>query len=128
MIKCIVATHGNMGAALIDTTGKIIGPVENVSVMSNEKLSIKDFTEKLDLLVREWEEHDILIMVDFFGGSCWHAAQVVKRKKQNVALITGVNLPMLLAFLNKRNSYRLPELVDYLIESSCKGIEGVVGE
>lgn len=128
MIKCIILTHGNLGKALLDTTKKIVGPVEGINTISNELVSLKDLVTNLDSVVSDWEDNEILIMADFFGGSCWHAAQVIKRNRPNVALISGVNLPMMLAFVNKRESFKLPELANYLKESLLKSTEVIVGE
>jgi len=127
MNKCIILTHGDFGRALLNTTEKIIGEQENIKVISNEHTSLKDLVGVLDNAVKEWQDDHVLIMVDFCGGSCWHAAQVAKRGRENVALISGVNLPVLLAYINRRESYRLPELADYLRESAVKGILVVCG-
>lgn len=128
MIKCIILTHGDLGQALLNTTEKIIGPLEGINVISNKLTSLKDLVANLDSVVRNWEDNEILIMADFYGGSCWHAAQVIKRNRPNVALISGVNLPMMLAFVNKRESCKLPELANYLKESLLKSTEVIVGE
>ena len=128
MIKCIILTHGDLGQSLLNTTEKIIGPFEEVKVISNELTSLKDLVTNLDSVVSDWEDNEILIMADFFGGSCWHAAQVIKRNRPNVALISGVNLPMMLAFVNKRESFKLPELANYLKESLLKSTEIIIGE
>ena len=128
MIKCIILTHGDLGQALLNTTEKIIGPLEGIKVISNELTSLKDLVTNLDSVVRNWEDNEILIMADFFGVSCWHAAQVIKRNRPNIALLSGVNLPMMLAFVNKRESYKLPDLAHYLKESLLKSTEVIVGE
>lgn len=128
MIKCIILTHGNLGKALLDTTKKIVGPVEGIKTISNELVSLKDLVSNLDDAVKDFGDNDILIMADFCGGSCWHAAQVIKRNKPNIALLSGVNLPMMLSFVNKRESYKLPDLANYLKESLLKSTEVILGE
>ncbi|MCH7783781.1 hypothetical protein IID62_12025 [candidate division KSB1 bacterium] len=126
MINAIILTHGDFGRALLNTTEKIIGPVDAVKVLSNELTSIKDLVIDLDKIVNDWRDNDILIAVDFCGGSCWHAAQVVKRNKNNVVLISGINLPMMLSFVSRRDAFKLPELAEYLKESSIKGTELII--
>ena len=123
MIKCVLISHGDLGSALLNTTEKIIGPLENIKVLSNELMSIKDLIASLDAIAEEWKDHEILIMVDFCGGSCWHAAQVIKRNRENIVLISGVNLTIMLSFVNRRESSKLLELADYLKECSLKGTE-----
>ncbi len=126
MIQCVLISHGDLGSALLNTTEKIIGPLEDIKVLSNELMSIKDLITNLDAIAEGWKDHEILIMVDFCGGSCWHAAQVVKRNRKNVVLISGVNLTMMLSFVNRRESFKLPELANYLKECSLKGTEIII--
>ncbi|MFC1563882.1 PTS sugar transporter subunit IIA [candidate division KSB1 bacterium] len=121
MVKGLILTHGDLGRALLNTTQKIIGELSGVKVLSNEQISMKDLVLNLDTAVKDLgENEEILVFVDFFGGSCWHAAQMVKKNRQNIVLLSGVNLPIMLAFFSKRNSYRLAELAEYLKESSYK--------
>ncbi len=121
MIKGIILTHGDLGRSLINTTQKIIGEMPGIKVLSNEQISMKDLVINLDSAIRDWEDNEqILVFIDFFGGSCWHAARIVQKNCNNLVLISGVNLPMMLAFFSKRNSYRLTELAEYLKESSAK--------
>jgi len=127
MNKCILVTHGDLGQALLNTNEKIIGPQEGIKVISNEHTSLKDLIATLETAIQEWKDDDILIMVDFCGGSCWHAAQVISRDKSNIALLSGVNLPIMLTYVNRRDSFRLPELADFLRESSIKGTSVVKG-
>ncbi|MFC1557357.1 PTS sugar transporter subunit IIA [candidate division KSB1 bacterium] len=127
MINCIILTHGDLGQSLLSTTEKIIGECPGIKIISNEQTSLKDLIVILEEAVTEWNENEVVIMVDFCGGSCWHAARVVKRDKAHVALISGVNLPVMLAFISKRDSYKLPEFIDYLRESQIKGIVTVHG-
>ncbi|MCP4723531.1 MAG: hypothetical protein GY863_00770 [bacterium] len=121
MIKGIILTHGDLGRSLINTTQKIIGEMLGMKVLSNEQISMKDLILNLDKAIKDWEEDEkILVFIDFFGGSCWHAARMVQKGSKNIVLISGVNLPMMLTFFSKRNSYRLTELAEYLKESSAK--------
>ena len=123
MIKCIILTHGDFGRALLNTTEKIIGPVEGISILSNELTSMKDLLANLETIVRDLSDNEILILVDFCGGSCWHAAQVVRRNRPGMVLLSGVNLPMMLSFVSRRDSYKLLDLAEYLKETSFKGTE-----
>ena len=127
MNKAIIITHGNLGEALLTTTGKIIGELDGVKTISNENTSLKDLISMLEIAADDWKDEDVLFMVDFCGGSCWHAAQVVKRTRENIALLSGVNLPILLAYFNKRESYKLAQLAEYLRDSSAKGTSLVCG-
>ena len=56
MIKCIIISHGDLGGALQNTTEKIIGPLDNIKVLSNELMSIKELIGNLDSIVQEWQD------------------------------------------------------------------------
>ncbi len=128
MNKGIILTHGNLGQALLSTAEKIVGELEGIKVISNEHTSLKDLISSVENALTGWLEEDVIIMIDFSGGSCWHAAQVVQRGKQNVSLISGVNLPMMLAFINRRESYKMQELSELLRDSSINGISVICGQ
>lgn len=128
MKNAVILTHGDLGRALLNTTEKIIGPVEGVKVLSNELTSMKKLVADLDAIVKVWDGNDILVLVDFCGGSCWHAANVVKRERKNVVLLSGVNLPMMLSFASRRDSFKLPELAEYLKQTIIKGTEIITNE
>ena len=56
-----------------------------------------------------------IMFVDFFGGSCCHTCLGIGMEHDNVRLITGVNLPMLLAFLYKRDEVSFESLPGELL-------------
>jgi mannose/fructose-specific phosphotransferase system component IIA len=126
MIRCIILTHGDLGESLVNTARKIIGPLEDIKALSNEQISIKTFAEKLESAVKEWLDSDIIIMADFCGGSCWYAAQAVKRTYPKIALIAGVNLPMVIAYWYNRTASNLNNLIKLLKDSAQKSIETII--
>ena len=126
MIKCVIITHGDLGQSLISTTASIIGPLEDIKTLSNENISIKTLAENLETIIKEWEDSDIIIMVDFCGGSCWYAAQSIKRTHPAIALISGINLPMLIAYWYNRNTYAVKDLAQFLKENIIKSTEIVI--
>ena len=64
-----------------------------------------------------------LILVSLKGGSCWNAAVTAKKQNQNVEVISGVNLAMVLSFLTKRDSHQLKGLATLVLEDGIRGIE-----
>lgn len=90
--------------------------------MSNEGLSGDAMITALEETVAESSDGAV-VFTALYGGSCWRAAEQLSRKRDNVYHVTGVNLPMLLAFLNKRESTGLGELAEMLVEYGCRGIK-----
>ncbi len=103
MISAIVVTHGNLAQEFIATAQKIYGSVKGVYAVSNDDKSPQTLASDVDAIIEMGGPDDaFVILVDFLGGSCGHATLSVERRRRNVRVVSGVNLPMLLAFLNKR--------------------------
>ncbi len=63
-----------------------------------------------------------IIFVDLFGGSCPMVCGALKRERKNIAVICGVNLPMLLEFTFAREKMKFAELVNHLTNAGKDGI------
>jgi PTS system mannose-specific IIA component len=112
MISAIVVTHGNLAREFIATAKHIYGSVDGVHAVSNEGKAPEALASELEAVIESGGPDDSYVLfVDFIGGSCGHATLAIERRHRNVRIVSGVNLPMLLAFLNKRteiNFERLP--------------------
>lgn len=103
MIAAIVVTHGKLAQEFIATAQKIYGNVKGVYAVSNDDTTPQALASQIDAIIEAGGPDDaFVILVDFLGGSCGHATLSVERRRRNVRVVSGVNLPMLLAFLNKR--------------------------
>jgi mannose/fructose-specific phosphotransferase system component IIA len=124
MIRALVITHGRIGEELVRVSGMILGPHEGLDAMSNAHRSAQDITEA----VREWlgsgpESGPAVILVDDYGGSCATASQLACEGRKDTAVISGVNLAMILGFLTWRDSGDFADLVSRLV---AKGREAIV--
>lgn len=131
MIAGIVVTHGNLAAELLATAKTIFGEFTDCHPVSNAQKSPQALTEDLDLMVREAlsENADgVVVFTDFFGGSCSHACLGVEQRYTRVRLVTGVNLPMLLAFLYRRGEVPFENLPGELVERGVKSIQEIDAE
>ena len=124
MIGGILVTHGPLAKALIKAAETILGKVINIYGFSTTDLSIPTILEKIDEILAndEWP-NDTLIMVSLKGGSCWNAAVTTKKRHQNVEVVSGVNLSMVLSFLTKRSNRQLKELATLVMEDGIRGID-----
>jgi len=121
MIRGVVYTHADLGIAFCRTVETMLGPQADLQGISNEGLSGKSVQLKLEETMTSGEGESI-IFTALFGGSCWQAAEKFSRERGEVRHITGVNLPMLVCFVNKRETVSLDELTDLLGEYGRKGI------
>ena len=126
MISAIVVTHGRLGAELVATAHKIIGDFSGVYTISNEDKSPQQLTDEIDAILENASPDDgFILLVDFLYGSCGHATMAVERRHRNVSIVSGVNLPIVLAFLNKRNEVRFERLPSELASRGRDSIQTV---
>jgi PTS system mannose-specific IIA component len=118
----LILTHGRLGEELKQTAELILGSGEGVVAVSNVGCSSAVFAERVDALVAaEPPDRPILLFVDLLGGSCSQASGRLLQDGR-VRLLTGVNLPMVLAFLQYRESMGLEELVTGILMRAHRGI------
>ena len=120
MIRGILVGHSDICAALLKALESIAGSYDHIVPISNEGLSTPEITEIIRDAAREAGNEGMVIFVDVFGGSCWRAAKTAQIS--NAGIVTGVNLPMLLSFVNKRMTLDLAELVTAMEQDGKRGI------
>ena len=126
MISAIVVTHGRLGNELVATARKIIGDFSGVHAVSNEDKSPQQLTDEIEAIMEHASPDDaFILLVDFIYGSCGHATMSVERRHRNVSIVSGVNLPIVLAFINKRNEVNFERLSSELASRGRDAIQSV---
>lgn len=129
MVTGIVVTHGNLAEELLETAKTIYGGFTDCHAVSNAQKSPQALTQELESIIRSANNSDgVVILTDFFGGSCSYTCLVVEQQHDNVRLVTGVNLPMLLAFLYRRNKVTFEKLPAELVERGITSIKELNAE
>ena len=113
MVSVIIGTHGMFSEEILKSAEMIFGTQENVgSVTFKPGEGVDDLVEKYNKLISELDSKDgVLFMVDLFGGSPFNAASIIAMKHENMEIVTGVNLPMILETLGSRDFSSLSELL-----------------
>jgi len=122
MVACIIVTHGRLAEELVDTARRVFGDFSDCFAVTNEGKSPNALYEEMKQLVDALEGRPCIVFVDFTGGSCCHACMRLRVDREDVVIISGVNLPMLLAFLNKRDSVPLDQLPEEILDRGHKAI------
>jgi mannose/fructose-specific phosphotransferase system component IIA len=126
MISAIVVTHGRLGAEFVATAHRIFGDFNGVYSLSNEDRTPQTLAEDIEaILDHAGPDEGFILLVDFLYGSCGHATLAVERRHRNVRVVSGVNLPMVLAFLNKRNEVDFERLPSELAARGRDSIQSV---
>lgn len=117
----VVVAHGDMAGGLVEAVRQIAGVSEAaLTPVPNQGLGRNGLC---DAIRAAFQGQRHVIFTDLPSGSCHLAAMLVAREKDAVAVVTGVNLPMLLEFVFKRG-LPLSELVPQLTEKGRNGIDG----
>jgi mannose PTS system EIIA component len=98
MNAVVVATHGEYGSAMVQTLKMILGEIDKLqSVTLALEDSMETFQGKLEkaLQILDPEGKGALVLVDMLGGTPFNVA-IQTAQKRKIAVVTGVNLPMLI--------------------------------
>ncbi|HXG44283.1 MAG TPA: hypothetical protein VNJ71_05920 [Gemmatimonadales bacterium] len=96
----VVIAHGSLAEALVREVERISGVTGALRAVSNTGLGAPELEERLRNTVGEGPA---VLFVDMPCGSCFFAAMRLERTLPGVRVVTGVNLPMLLDFVNNRS-------------------------
>ncbi|WP_107763859.1 PTS sugar transporter subunit IIA [Coprothermobacter proteolyticus] len=125
MVGMLIVTHGRLGEGLLDAMQMIAGPQEKVDFVSlKEGDSIDELKERILNTVKMLDDGSgVLVFVDMFGASPSNAAAYLLN--ENVEVITGVNLPMLLEIVSFRESSSLQELSANAMAAGVESIKNL---
>lgn len=125
-VGIILVTHMDYGSALLRAAELIVGPVNDCTCIKiDSAVEVEDAVHRLqeaaDLLSRG---SGVLVLTDMFGGTPTNLSLSLmgsRKEADDVEVLTGVNLPMLLRVLQNR-TLPLAELADIALEAGCEGI------
>jgi mannose/fructose-specific phosphotransferase system component IIA len=111
-VRGIVLAHGTLAEGFVDAVRQIAGAeADALLAFSNRGLS----PDALAALIREQLRDDpTILFTDLPSGSCGFAARRLSPEYPNLAVISAVNLPILLDFIMHRNE-PLEQLVPRLL-------------
>jgi len=97
MIGLVLVTHGRLAAEFVTALEHVVGPQESVEAicigpdddMEGRRKDIAEAMAKVD------RGQGVIILTDLFGGTPSNLA-ISLMKGENVEVIAGVNLPMLI--------------------------------
>lgn len=95
-VRAIVAGHGTFAAGIISAVEQITGRGAVYVAVSNSGLCLDDIQETI---ARELDRTGARVLfTDLPAGSCTMAVRRMLKARPGVALVTGVNLSLLLDF------------------------------
>ncbi len=123
MIGILIVSHGNLASEMISALEHICGKQENissVSIFSTDDMEAKrnEMIEKTTVLNKG---KGVIIFTDIFGGTPSNLA-ISLLKQDEVEVIAGVNVPMLVKLAQERGKMSIASAVNAVIEAGKKYI------
>ncbi|CYW93679.1 TPA: PTS sugar transporter subunit IIA [Streptococcus suis] len=123
MIKVIVVAHGQFASGILTSLKLIAGEVENIEAIDfSEGMSAQELKARIKAAILD--EREVLILTDLLGGTPFKVSVelAAEQKEQNVVVLSGLNLAMILEANFSRLTDDLEQLVGKLITTSKDGI------
>ena len=123
MIGMVLVTHGRLAVELRSAMEHVVGEQRNVrTVCIGPEDDIDNRRAEIEDCIRQCDTGDgVVLLTDMFGGTPSNLA-ISMMEKQNVEVIAGVNLPMLVKLAKVRGSQPIADAVNCAEEAGRKYI------
>lgn len=130
MYKILIVSHSELSKGLVEATKMILGDADGIDHIILDESGIDVFSKKLDEKVKSITENNesLLILTDIFGGTPFNQSMIKSQQYENVRVISGVNLQMVIeSVMNRSND--IDEAVENIISSTKESImQGVINK
>ncbi|MEK6645394.1 MAG: PTS sugar transporter subunit IIA [Candidatus Firestonebacteria bacterium] len=124
MVNVLVVSHGSFAKALLKTAEMIIGKQANaISVSINTGEGLDELRDKMNTVLKRFKG-EVLILSDMCGGSPSLVSLSLVKEYNNVEVIVGVNLPVLLEVMLNRDK-SLKELAKLAVKRGLESIGNI---
>jgi len=123
LIGGIIVSHGRLAEELLNALTIILGETVNIeSISIGWYDDVEESKKKInESLKRVNQKNGVVIFTDMFGGTPSNLSFGFLKDNQ-VEIITGVNLPMLIKFASLQRSNNLKEVARKVVEQGQKNI------
>ena len=122
MRKYLIATHGTFASGIKSSVDLIIGESENVFLIQAYTDDNKSIQEEIVEFLRQLNPKDeLIVFTDLMGGSITNQILQVGLK-ENVFIIAGINLPLLLDIMLADPEISINEVIETGIENAKEQI------
>lgn len=124
-VSAVIIGQGNLPRALLESAKAIVPDTEGVTALSNFECPVDGLKQRLEQAIRDLPEGDVVVFADMFGSSCANAGLEVRRGRSRVAVLSGVNLSMVVRFLYHRQKKSFAELIPFLVETGRTAVQAI---
>ena len=126
MVGIVVLGHGRVAPALLDTSEMIVGPQEQLTAVPfDADVDLDVYRESvLQAALRVNSGEGVIFLADLKGGTPCNTAVMIGYEK-NYRVVSGVNVPMLVALALSRQGMDMDALTEIAKASGIEGVEDV---
>jgi PTS system mannose-specific IIA component len=123
MIGLLVITHCQLAKEFLEAAEFIVGAIEAVEHVSID--ASKDSKKLLETIEKKMQTLDqgqgVLVLTDMFGGTPSNLA-LSFLDRDTVEVVTGINLPMVIAVAHSREGHSLSEVANMAMTAGRRSI------
>lgn len=125
-MKLLLVSHGTFATGLLESYVMIAGVNSDISAICLTDEGVGDFSKRLQDFVKMHVNDGLLILCDIKGGTPFNEAyREFLANPQQVKVVTGMNLPMLIETgVALQNGGKFEELVELAVNTGRTSIEG----
>lgn len=126
MVGIILASHGGFAEGIKESGEMIFGKQENLeTVKLLPSMGPDDLKAQIEEKVKKMDTDQILFLVDLWGGTPFNQTSgLLKGNEEKWAIVSGLNLPMLIEALGSRmGSESSHEVAQSIIEAATDGVK-----
>ena len=113
MKQILIATHGKMASGIRYTAELIVGQMAEIETIDAYVTPEGNVEEKFKEYFQKHEHDRVIVFTDLMGGSV-NQKLMEYSKKENVTLITGTNLPVLMQVMLADDDVTDDEIQEYI--------------
>jgi mannose PTS system EIIA component len=123
LVGAVIVTHGHLANELLATAEMVVGPIAQITAASidwHDDIDVaRDALERA--IARVSQGRGVLLLTDMFGGAPTDVASMFL-DDANIEVVSGVNLPMIIALTRQAPEKSLSEVARAIRDSGKEGI------
>ncbi len=122
MVKLIITGHGRFSDGMLDGINFIMGMQKDVVKVEFNGTDLEIYSDKIEDIIKDSQE-GALIFTDIIGGTPFRISTTLSMKYDNVYVITGTNITMVIESIVKRKTMPLKELVEQITNAGKDAVQ-----
>jgi len=113
MVKLIITGHGRFSDGMLDGINFIMGIQKDIIKVEFNNIDLEIYSNKIEDIIKSSKE-GTLIFTDIIGDTPFRISTILGMKYDNVYVVTGTNISMIIESIIKREVMPLKELVEQI--------------